>query len=58
MMCLVVLLSGAKDRFVNPKCSEDIKKNWGCDLWTHPNAGHDIAFEDPKWLIDKLILEN
>lgn len=56
MPCLVILLNGAKDRFVNPLCSADIKMNWSCDLWTHPTAGHDIAFEDPNWLIDKLKL--
>jgi len=48
----VVLINGAKDRFVNPACSVDIQKRWSCKLVTHPTAGHDIAFEDAAWLID------
>lgn len=50
----VILINGAKDRFVNPKCSEDIQKKWGCKLMTHPTAGHDIAFADGAWLINVL----
>ncbi|MBC7465833.1 MAG: alpha/beta hydrolase [Bdellovibrio sp.] len=48
----VVLINGANDRFVNPSCSLDIQSVWKCKLVTHPTAGHDVAFEDAKWLID------
>ncbi len=48
------LISGAGDRFVNPTCSDDIKRWWQCDLVIHPTAGHDLAFEDSSWLIETL----
>ena len=49
-----ILISGAGDRFVNSDCSHDLKQWWKCDLIMHPTAGHDLAFEDPNWLIEIL----
>ena len=53
--CRVLILSGAKDVFVSPKCSKDIEKIWQCEHEIHPNAGHDICFEDPDWVIENMI---
>ena len=53
--CRVLILSGAQDSFVSPKCSKAIEKNWQCEHEIHPNAGHDICFEDPDWVIENMI---
>lgn len=49
----VVLINGAKDKFVNPKCTTDIAAHWKCPVVTDRQGGHDIAFEDAKWLIQQ-----
>lgn len=52
--CRVLILSGALDSFVSAKCSKAIEKNWQCDHEIHPDAGHDICFQDPDWVIEKM----
>lgn len=49
-----VIINGAGDRFVDPECSIEISQQWKAPLLTHPTAGHDIAFEDSDWLIEKI----
>lgn len=49
-----VIINGAGDRFVDPTCSIEIHNQWKSPLLTHPTAGHDIAFEDAAWLIEKI----
>ncbi len=49
-----ILLVGSKDRFVRPECSYAIHKVWNCKMHIHPTAGHDMAFEDPQWVIETL----
>lgn len=49
-----VILVGSKDRFVRPACSYAIQKTWNCKMNVHPTAGHDIAFEDPNWVIQTI----
>ena len=53
--CRVLLLSGALDSFVSPDCSMDIENRWQCEHEIHPNAGHDLCFEDPEWVIENMV---
>lgn len=50
----VLLLSALGDRFVEPSCSTVLheKQNW--PIVRHPWAGHDLPWDDPSWVIDKI----
>ncbi len=50
----VLLLSGAGDRLVNPICSRRMAARYGWALRVHPTAGHDLALDDPGWVIGQL----
>lgn len=50
----VVLMSGGKDRFVSAQCSKDIENKWHCKHLIHPDAGHDISFQFPDWVVEKI----
>lgn len=51
---LLFLLS-EKDYMVNAKCTYQLHNFYkNSQLETHPSAGHDLACDDPQWLIDKL----
>ena len=50
----VVLMSGSKDRFVSAQCSKDIENRWKCTHVIHPEAGHDISFQFPDWVIEQI----
>ena len=50
----VVLMSGGKDKFVSAQCSKDIENKWHCKHVIHPEAGHDISFQFPDWVIEQI----
>lgn len=43
------------DKLASPACSRTIAKFQGWPVATHPTAGHDLALEDPAWLVDQLL---
>jgi alpha-beta hydrolase superfamily lysophospholipase len=45
-----LLLASRADRLVHPACSQDIAAHWNGDLRHHPDAGHDLALDDPEWV--------
>lgn len=47
----MLLLAGARDRLVNPRCSEDLAQRWGIPLAMHPEAGHDLPLDDGLWVV-------
>ncbi len=49
---------GARDQLVHPDCSRLISQKLSAPLVIHPNAGHDIALDDPRWVLDQLVLFN
>jgi pimeloyl-ACP methyl ester carboxylesterase len=49
-----LLISSAGDQIVSPRCSRRIAKAWQVPHLVHPRAGHDIALDDPRWLVDRL----
>ncbi len=50
-----LILCGAQDALVDPRCSAAIAQAWGCALHTHPDAGHDLPLDAPQWVIDTLL---
>lgn len=49
-----LLLASAKDAFVAAACTERLSRSWQCPVSLHPWAGHDLALDDPEWLLDCL----
>jgi pimeloyl-ACP methyl ester carboxylesterase len=50
----VLILSSLGDHLVDPSCSAVLAEQWQLPIRTHPWAGHDLAFDDPKWVIDQI----
>lgn len=53
----ITLFCAQGDLMVNPKSSEAIAERWKCPLYAHPWAGHDLPFDDPQWIVDRLSTE-
>ncbi|MGZ3768957.1 MAG: alpha/beta fold hydrolase [Bdellovibrio sp.] len=51
----IKLIGSHGDRLVSPKCTLKIAENWGLKPIMHPWAGHDIAIDDPQWLLEHLL---
>ncbi|MCU0926202.1 MAG: alpha/beta hydrolase [Hydrogenophaga sp.] len=51
----LLLLAGAQDTLVDPRCSIALAHAWGVPLRMHPWAGHDLPLDDPAWLVDQLV---
>ena len=49
-----LVLSGACDRLVDPRCSQAIARRWQCALAIHPEAGHDLPLDDGAWIVREL----
>lgn len=45
-----LVLASAGDRLVDPRCSLEIARRWGCSLAMHPSAGHDLPLDDGAWV--------
>jgi pimeloyl-ACP methyl ester carboxylesterase len=43
-------LAGARDKLVNPRCTEVLAKFYKREIAVHPDAGHDICLDDPEWV--------
>lgn len=50
----LLLLTGAGDRMVDPRCSRRLASAWGADLATHPTAGHDLTLDAGDWVADRI----
>lgn len=51
----VTLLGSNGDRLVSPECTLSIARRWGLKAAMHPWAGHDIAIDDPHWVLEHLL---
>lgn len=51
----VLLLAGDGDRLVDPECSRRLSLAWRVPLAMHPWAGHDLALDDPDWVVDQVL---
>lgn len=50
----LLIVNGAGDRLVDPRCSARLARAWGVPLAVHPEAGHDLPLDAPDWLIETL----
>jgi pimeloyl-ACP methyl ester carboxylesterase len=46
----MLVLSGAGDGLVDPRCSSRLAHRWSCPIAVHPWAGHDLALDDGPWV--------
>lgn len=44
----------AADRFVDPSCSYRLAERYHSPVRVHPTAGHELALDDPDWVVDQL----
>lgn len=49
------LIVGGKDRLVSCENSLNLGRRWKIDCRVHPWAGHDLAVDDPQWLVEQLL---
>jgi len=52
--CNVLLLASRADRLVDVRCSRAIARAWQVPLVEHPWAGHDLALDDPQWVVEQV----
>lgn len=46
----LLLLAGARDNMVDPRCSQTLAAAWGADFALHPTAGHDLPLDAGDWV--------
>ena len=51
----VLLLNGAGDRLVHPRCSAVLAERWGAPLIRHPTAGHDLPLDAGPWVRQQVL---
>ena len=50
----LLLLAGAGDRLVDPRCSQTLASRWQARLVMHPTAGHDLPLDDEAWVLSEI----
>lgn len=50
----LLLLNGAGDRLVDPRCSQALAALWQVPLRVHPSAGHDLPLDDADWVVQQI----
>ena len=50
----LLLLSGAADALVDPRCSAELAARWQLPLCQHPTAGHDLPLDDGPWVAERI----
>lgn len=48
-----VFIASRADRMVSWKCSERLANKYSAELILHDSAGHDLALDDPNWLLNR-----
>jgi pimeloyl-ACP methyl ester carboxylesterase len=46
----LLLLAGAGDRMVDPRCSQRLAEAWNAAFSLHPTAGHDLPLDAGDWV--------
>lgn len=49
-----LVLASRGDRITHWKCSQALEQRWQWTLKIHPDAGHDLPLDDPRWVIQQL----
>lgn len=50
----LLLLASARDGLVDPQCSRRLAAAWSAPLIEHPDAGHDLPLDDPRWVVEQV----
>jgi pimeloyl-[acyl-carrier protein] methyl ester esterase len=50
-----LVLASDGDRIVDSRCSDTLSQRWQWSLRVHPQAGHDLALDDPYWLVARVV---
>jgi pimeloyl-ACP methyl ester carboxylesterase len=50
----VLVLSGAQDQLVNPRCSKTLATCWNSAFAEHLSAGHDLPLDDAPWVAEQI----
>ena len=50
----ILVLTGAKDRLVDHRCSLALASAWQTALAIHPWAGHDLPLDDAVWVVTQI----
>lgn len=50
----MLVLCGAADALVDPRCSAALAARWRLPLVQHPRAGHDLALDAPDWVASQV----
>lgn len=53
--CKVLLLGSLNDRLVDISASQQMAQRWQVPLLLHQSAGHDLALDDPDWLLQQAV---
>ncbi|HLT34653.1 MAG TPA: alpha/beta hydrolase [Enhygromyxa sp.] len=51
----VLLLESARDRLVDPCCSQALARALAARTELHPSAGHDLTLDDPSWCARRIL---
>ncbi len=49
-----LLLAGARDTLVDPRCSRQLAAAWWAPLAVHAAAGHDLPLDDAAWVLEQV----
>ena len=52
----LLLLAGARDALVDPRCSLQLAAAWEARIAVHPEAGHDLPLDDEAWVLAQIEL--
>lgn len=50
----LLILASNKDRMVDVRCSRSLAERLNATIKFHPSAGHDLALDDPDWVIERI----
>jgi len=49
-----LILNSLGDRLVDPSCSTQLHEKFNWAIHRHPWAGHDLTWDDPQWVLDRI----
>ncbi|MEO6921355.1 MAG: alpha/beta hydrolase [Collimonas sp.] len=50
----LLLLSGGSDQLIDPRCSQELARQWQAPLATQAAAGHDLTLDAGRWVAEQV----
>jgi pimeloyl-ACP methyl ester carboxylesterase len=50
----LIVFNSQDDHMVDPKCSRALAKHWKLPIFFNKGAGHELALDDPDWVLQRL----